>query len=462
MAELLARSPAAKQRLLQSLSPEDLRDLQFHWPFWARPSQQAPRGDWLIWAIIAGRGFGKTRTGAEMVREWAETLPGCRIALVGRTAADVRDVMIRGESGILEISHPQFRPRYEPSKRLLTWPNGSTAQAYSAEEPDHLRGPQHHKAWADELAAWRFVQETWDQLSMTMRLRTHPDHSWVTEPQVIITTTPRPLPILREILARDGTIPTRGSTFENRANLPTAYLSSLVQNYLGTRIGRQELLAEIFEDVEGALWTAQMIEAQRWRAGGVGTREFPAMSRIVVGVDPAMVQGPDRDETGILVCGRTHDGRGFVLGDWSTDGSPDSWGAAVLEAYDHFGADAIVVETNRGGDMVMQVIRNACQAGVDRDGKRIPPRQCPRLIPVRASRGQGKDTRAEPIVAMYERGRIYHAGTFPQLEEQMCTWVPGVTRKSPDRMDAMVYAFLELFPANPGGVRAHRNKPAGW
>lgn len=461
LAEHVARSPEKRAALLRALTDQQCRDLRYHWPFWARPNQLLPPGLWQTWAIVAGRGYGKTRTGAETVRYWAETLPGCRIALVGRTAADVRDVMIKGESGILGTSHPEFRPHYEPSKCLLTWPNGSTARAYSAEDPDVLRGPQHHKAWADEMAAWRFVEETWTQLQMGLRLRTHADNGWTTEPQTIITTTPRPLPLLRELLGRAETHSTRGSTFENRANLPKSYIDELVNNYLGTRIGRQELLAEIFEDVEGALWTPEMIDKQRWRVGPQGTRDFPRMGRVVVGVDPAITQGTDRDETGIVVCGRTHDKRGFVLGDWSVDGTPEQWGTQVLDAYDHFSADAIVVETNRGGDLVMSVIRQACQGGwLNRDGNRVRSRPVPRLIPVHASRGKG--TRAEPIVAMYERGRIYHAGTFPLLEDQMCTWVPGVTRKSPDRLDAMVWAFHELFPATPTGVVGHRHKPAGW
>lgn len=459
----MARNPEAKSRLLASLTDRECRDLRYHWSFWARPAQMLPDGAWSVWAIIAGRGFGKTRTGAETVREWAETLPGCRIALVGRTAADVRDVMIRGKAGILQVSHPDFRPRYEPSKRLLTWPNGSMATAYSADEPDNLRGPEHHKAWADEMAAWRFADESWMHLEMGLRARNNPDHGWFTEPQVIVTTTPRPLPLLREILAKADTATTRGNTFDNRANLAPVYLRKMADAYLDTRIGRQELFGELFEDVEGALWNAQLIEKQRWKLGGRGTREFPQMARVVVAVDPAFVQGPDRDETGIVVCGRTPDRRGFVLGDWSSDGSPEQWAQRTLEAYDHFQADALVVETNRGGDLVIQMIRQACQGGwLGLDGKKVAPRSCPRIIPVRAARGQSKDVRAEPILAMYERGRIWHAGSFPLLEDQMCTWVPGQTRKSPDRMDAMVYGFTELFPADPAGVRAHRHKPEGW
>lgn len=392
-----------------------------------------PRGEWQVWSIIAGRGFGKTRTGAETVRQWAEQ-GGELIALVGRTAADVRDVMIEGPSGILACSHPGFMPHYEPSKRRLTWPNGTLAIAYSADQPDRLRGPQHSKAWVDELAAWRYL-EAWQQLMYGMRLGT---------PQTVITTTPRPLPLLREILNREGTVVTRGSTYENRANLAPSFFAEILAQYEGTRMGRQEILAEILEDVEGALWSASIIEKQRWPSGS----PIPQFARVVVGVDPAITQGADRDETGIVVVGLTHDKRAFVLDDCSMDGSPAEWADAVLSAHDHHQADCVVVETNRGGDMVVHTIRNATH------GRRMP-----RIKTVRAARG--KETRAEPFVALYERGRIYHVGHFAKLEDQMCTWVPGETRKSPDRMDALVWALAELFPSQ-GHFKASATRPEGW
>ena len=393
-----------------------------------------PSGDWQTWAIIAGRGWGKSRVGAETVRQWAEA-GGELIALVGRTAADVRDVMIEGPSGIIACSHPRFMPVYEPSKRRLTWPNGTLAIAYSADQPDRLRGPQHSRAWVDELAAWRYL-EAWQQLQYGMRIGRNP--------QTVITTTPRPLPLLREILGRSGTVFTRGSTYENRANLAPSFFAEILSQYEGTRMGRQEILAEILEDVEGALWTPSIVEKQRWPAG----TPIPSFVRVVVGVDPAITQGQDRDETGIVVVGLTADKRAFVIDDASLDGSPADWAEAAMSAHDHHQADCLVVETNRGGSMVSHTLRSVCH------GRRMP-----RIKTVTATRG--KVTRAEPFVALYERGRIYHIGQLARLEDQMCSWVPGETRKSPDRMDALVWALTDLFPAH-GQFRAVPTKPEGW
>lgn len=370
---------------------------------------------------------------------------------MGRTAADVRDVMIEGESGLKAVSRPDFFPHYEPSKRKVTWPNGTVAHCYSAEEPDLLRGPQHHKAWCDELAAWKYL-EAWDHLRFGLRLKG-------TEggPQTVITTTPRPLPLLQKILKKRGTIPTRGSTFENRANLDEDYLDELVETYMGTRMGRQELEAEILEDVDGALWTSNLLERQRWRSGGPGTRDFPKMARIVVGVDPGISQGQDADGHGIVAAGKDAIERGFVLEDASLQGSPAEWTDAVLDCVDRWNADAVVVERNRGGDMVKHALVQACQGGRGPDGKMRPQRRVPRIIEVHAA--DGKDVRAEPFVAMYERNRIFHVREFAELERQQCSWVPG--GKSPNGLDALVHALAELFPAR-SGITPHREKPEGW
>lgn len=410
-----------------------------------------PERRWLIWAIIAGRGYGKSRTGAETVRFWAEEHPGIRIALVARTAADARDVMVEGPSGILAVAHPEFLPHYEPSKRKVTWPNGTTAHTYSADEPDLLRGPQHHKAWVDEMAAWRHL-EAWAQLQYGMRLGQNP--------QTVMTTTPRPIPLLKQILARAGTVTTRGSTFDNRANLAQPFLEEMLATVAGTRIGRQELEGEILDDVEGALWTEGLLQRQRWTAGGPGTRNFPRLARVVVGVDPGISQGKDADGHGIVVTGRDADGRGFVLDDaGDLQGPPSLWAETALDKAERWNADAIVVERNRGGDMVKHTLILHCQGGVGEDGKVRPRRRTPRIIEVYAA--DGKDIRAEPFVGMYEHSRIWHVREFPILEQQMCTWVPGSGIKSPNSLDALIHTLHELFPPRDG-IQMHREKPEGF
>jgi phage terminase large subunit-like protein len=338
------------------------------------------------------------------------------MALVGPTASDVRDVMIEGESGLLAISPPWNRPRYEPSKRRLTWPNGAMATTYSAEEPERLRGPQHDGAWCDELAAWRYA-ETWDMLMFGLRLGR--------DPRAIVTTTPRPVKLLRELLALDTTTKTGGSTYENRANLAPAFLDQIIRRYEGTRLGRQELNAELLDDVEGALWTRAMIDGAR-------TAEAPDLARVVVAIDPATTATEDSDETGIVVAGRGVDGRFYVLDDCSCRLTPDGWATRAVGAFDRYEADRIIGEVNNGGDLVESCIRHAASAR----SRHIA------YAKVHASRG--KLVRAEPIAALYEQGRVSHVGSFPALEDQLCSWVPGSHDGSPDRMDALVWALTEL------------------
>lgn len=375
-----------------------------------------PSGNWRTWLLLAGRGFGKTRTGAEWIRQQVESGTYGRIALVSPTAADARDVLVEGESGILAISPPWFKPIYEPSKRRLTWPNGAIATTYSADEPDRLRGPQHDGAWADELCAWRHADDAWNMLMLGLRLGK--------DPRVAVTTTPKPTKLIKELMVAPTTYITRGSTYDNAANLAPAFIQQIVSKYEGTRLGRQELYAEILDDVPGALWTSSMIENLR-------VKQAPELVRIVVAIDPAVSADEGSNETGIIAAGRGVDGRGYVLKDLSCILSPDGWARRAVNAYHDLKADRIIAEVNNGGDLVEATIRT-----VDR---RVAYRK------VHASRG--KRTRAEPIAAMYEQGKIHHVGVFPELENQMCIYVPDNYDGSPDRMDALVWAFTELFYA---------------
>ncbi len=381
------------------------------WRRQARLNQLPPEGDWLTWLLLAGRGFGKTRAGAETICEWAEAGRYRQIALVGATAADVRDVMVEGPSGILTLAR-SLRPIYEPSRRRIAWPNGVVAHTYSADEPERLRGPQHDAAWADELAAWRYP-EAWDQLLLGLRLGARP--------RVIVTTTPRPTRIIRALVDAPTTVVTRGSTFENAANLAPDFMRSVVGRYAGTRLGRQELDAELLDDTPGALWTRAILDETR-------AERAPELTRIVVAIDPATTSGDDADETGIVVAGRDARGHGYVLADLSCRASPDTWARIAVGAYRTWQADRIVGEVNQGGDMVELTIRT-----VDPN---VPYRA------VHASRG--KRTRAEPIAALWEQQRCHLVGTFPALEDQLCAALPEGTDGLDDRLDALVWAFTEL------------------
>lgn len=382
------------------------------WTFQAHPGQIPPKDKaWFCYLMRSGRGGGKTRAGAEWVLQ--RVRDGYRsIALIGANAADVRDIMIElGESSIMRIARPEEKPAYEPSKRRLTFPNGAIAVAFSDEEPDQLRGPQHDTVWIDELAKFKHPRETWD--NMIMGLRMGPS------PQVFVTTTPRPIPLIKELTKRPDTIDVRFSTFDNAENLSPIFLQQVRARYEGTRLGRQELEGEILDDNPNALFSREIIEQQR-------TRKPPILVRIVVGVDPAVTNTEDSDETGIVVAGIAADGHIYVIGDYSFKSSPLEWARAVVGAYYQHKADRIVGEVNNGGDLVEMNLR-----------------QVDRAIPFRAVHAsRGKLIRAEPVAALYEQGKVHHFGTFPQLEDQMCEWVPG--EKSPDRMDALVWAIWEL------------------
>jgi phage terminase large subunit-like protein len=410
-----------RERILANLTDQQKAYLRYHWAFWGRPEQLPPSGNWRRWLILAGRGAGKTRTGAEWVRE-AKNSYG-RIALVAETAADARDVLVEGPSGILSISPPWDFPKYEPSKRRLTWPNGAVAIAYNATEPDQLRGPQHEAAWCDELAKWRLAQETWDMLQFGLRIGPGP--------KCVITTTPRPIPLIRNLLKSPGTVITRGSTWDNRDNLAPEFLAELSAQYEGTRLGRQEIEAELLEDLPGALWTLDLLDQIRLPRDRETWREsMPEMKRVVVAVDPS---GSSKDAgamQGIIVCGQGKNGLFYVLDDYSISESPAIWGHKVVQAYAEYRADLIVAERNFGGDMVKAVIHNANPS--------VPIRM------VTASRG--KHVRAEPIAALYERGMVRHFGYFKELEEQMTSMShEGYQgQASPDRLDACIWGFSEL------------------
>jgi phage terminase large subunit-like protein len=402
-----------RERLIQRLSPKAAMSLRYDWEYlWARENQLVPPGNWRTFLVLCGRGFGKTRLGAEWIRSRAFSGQFQRMALIGQTAADVRDVMIRGEAGLLTISPPWFRPVYEPSKRILTWPNGVQAHTYSGDEPDQLRGPAHDTAWCDEPAKWARLQETWD--NMDMGLRSGP------KPQIVATTTPRPVPLIKALLADPTCVVRQGSTFDNAANLAPAFLDRMRSRYAGTRMGLQELEGRLLEDREGALWRRAQIDEGR-------VSQVPPLRRVVVAVDPSVSDGENSAECGIVTAGIGTDGRGYVLDDSSLRGSPLEWSRAVVASYSKLKADRVIAEKNQGGALVEATLRTVAP--------HLPYKG------VHASRN--KQARAEPVSALYEQGKISHVGTFPLLEEQMVEWVPG--EASPDRLDALTWAFTELF-----------------
>ena len=405
---LASLSVADRAEILAGLTDTEASALLYDWPFWARPKQLLPDGDWTTWLVLAGRGFGKTRIGSETVRLWARDFG--LVNLIGATADDARDIMIEGESGILAVCPKHERPLYQVSKRQLSWPNGAKSLIFTADEPDRLRGKQHEKLWADELGAWRHP-EAWDQARLGLRLGSCP--------QALVTTTPRPTKLIRELLDDASCTVTRGSSYENRANLAEAFFAQIIRKYEGTRLGRQELLAEVLDDNPGALWKRENIEEH-------AVSVCPELKRIVVAVDPAGSTAEGAADTGIIVAGIGHDDHGYILDDMSLHGSPNEWGTQAVAAYSKYKADRVVGENNFGGEMVEFTIRTV--------NKNVSYKN------VHASRG--KTIRAEPVAALYEQGKVHHIGSFPELEDQLCQWEPGM--KSPDRLDAAVWALTEL------------------
>lgn len=415
LAEIAALLPdAARARLLDAVAPAALGELIHHWPFWERPGQRPPLPPWRVWLVLAGRGYGKTRIGAEWVRALAEAKPGLRIALVAATQRDARRVMVEGESGLLAIAPDARRPHWEPSLGRLCWTNGAQAHVYSAAEPESLRGGQHHFAWADEIAKWEH-ESAWDNLMLSLRLGR--------APQVVATTTPRPVPLVKRLVAAPGVAITRGRTRDNRAHLSAAFLAQVEADYGGTRLGRQELDGELIDEVEGALWRRALIEGGRAPA--------PPLTRVVVGVDPPA--GTAGDACGIVAAGLGADGHGYVLEDASVAGlAPDGWARAVAACAQRHRADRVVAEANNGGAMVRSILHAA--------DARLP------VTLVHAS--HGKAARAEPIAILYEAGRVHHVGAWPALEDELCGLVAGGgyagPGRSPDRANALVWALTEL------------------
>ncbi len=436
---IVSEGPDAQEDFLAALSEGELFALPWLFEFWAMPHQLPPEGDWRTWVILGGRGAGKTRAGAEWVRaqvEGARPLDAgrcARMALVGETVDQVREVMIFGESGIMACSPPDRRPEWQATRKRLLWPNGAIAQVFSAHEPESLRGPQFDGAWVDELAKWKRARETWDMLQFGLRLGE--------DPRVCVTTTPRNVGVLKELLERDSTVVTSAPTEANAANLAQGFLEEVRARYAGTRLGRQELDGVLVDEAEDALWTPAMIEAGR-------VAEAPPLDRIVVAIDPPVTGHGGSDACGIVVAGAitrgpVQDWRAFVLEDASVEGaSPAQWAEAAIRAMDRWGAERLVAEVNQGGDLVEQVIRQ------------VDPLVA--LRKVHASRG--KVVRAEPVAALYEQGRVHHLRGLGRLEDQMCAMTARgfEGRGSPDRVDALVWALTDLIVEASARWRAPR------
>lgn len=435
---LASAEPREQEAFLNGLTEPTLLALPYLFEFWALPHQLPPEGEWRTWVILGGRGAGKTRAGAEWVRaqvEGARPLDvgrARRVALVGETIEQAREVMVFGDSGILACSPPDRMPEWQATRKRLVWPNGAVAQVFSAHEPESLRGPQFDAAWVDELAKWKKAEDAWDMLQFGLRLGP--------APRQVVTTTPRNVPVLKSILGNPSTVETRAPTEANRAYLAASFLEEVRARYAGTRLGRQELDGELLEDMEGALWRLADLEAGR-------LEHRPPLDRIVVAVDPPVTGHTGSDECGIVVAGASTQGdpqdwRAVVIEDASVSGaSPQAWAEAAIAAMERHGADRLVAEVNQGGDLVENVIRQIDPL--------IP------FSPVRASRG--KAARAEPVAALYEQGRVAHLRGLGTLEDQMCQMsIQGYRGKgSPDRLDALVWAIHELMIA----PAAHWRRP---
>ena len=436
---LASADAAVQDRFLSEVGEGGLCALPFLFEFWAMPHQLPPEGDWRSWVIMGGRGAGKTRAGSEWVRSMVEGAKpldkgqASRVALIGETFDQVRDVMISGDSGILKCSPPDRMPVWKASERKLVWPNGAEAQAFSAHDPEGLRGPQFDAAWVDELAKWKKAGETWDMLQFALRLGE--------SPRVCVTTTPRNVPVLKSLLDSPSTVTTHAPTEANRANLAESFLQEVRARYAGTRLGRQELDGVLLSDAEGALWTGSMLDAVR-------VESVPELDRVVVALDPSVSAGADADACGIMVVGARlqgppEDWRGYVLADRTVQGvGPSGWARAAIDAMDDFKAERLVAEVNQGGQLVEEVVRQ------------VDP-----LVPFRAVHAsRGKVARAEPVAALYEQGRVSHSGGLNALEEQMCQMTARgfEGQGSPDRVDALVWALHDLLVAPAASYRRPR------
>lgn len=482
-------SPAEQDAELSKLTDNQRRALAYDWKFHGRRKQQAPDGDWLIWLLLCGRGFGKTRVGAETTRAWAESGKVGRITITGPTGHDIRDAMIEGESGILAVSRKDFWPNYQPSKSRIEWPNGCIGTLISADEPDRFRNKQHEKVWADELAAWKYLAASWAMLMFGLRLG---------KPQLVATTTPRPLPLIKQLVKQADkqkgqpsarVVAVRGSSYENMTNLAPEYVEQVIEPFVGTELGRQEIEAEIIDETKGALWKMAVIDAARVETvltpgdmdGETRTEllqlspqqssagdesdpiEIPQLLRIVVAVDPSVSEEGDRDECGIIVAGvgwcdcKLKAGKGkrelhmFVMDDLSGGMPPDVWAQASVDAYRTYQADRVIGEVNQGGALVETTLRSI-------DGAENVSYES-----VRAT--VSKRARAEPVAALYQKGKAHHVGTFAKLEDELTTWVP-LKSKSPNRLDALVWAahalLLQPFEEKSSAQHYANADPSSW
>jgi len=413
--QVLATLPEKTQReFLSSFSDSELNPFQQDYFLGARREQFAPLDDfWFLWIIMTGRGWGKTFTGANWITDGHLEGTLQNSCIVAATSADLRRFCIEGPSGILSVAPPHFMPEYKPALNKLIWPNGTFTHLHTSEKPERLRGPNYDGAWCDELSYWRYLDDAWDNLMFTLRFGAHP--------RCVITMTPRPIKLVRELIQRADARITRGSLYENANNLSTQFVERVEERYGGTRLGRQEISGELLEDIEGALWSHDLIDKTR-------AKEHGLLTRVGIGVDPSTTSGEKADETGIIAAGRNKKKNGFVLGDHSMRGTPDEWAAKVVWAYYEHDADFVVAEKNQGGEMVASVIHHKDST-----------------IPVKlVHASKGKIARAEPVSAIYEQGKVSHIGSFPILEDQMCFYIPGEVSESPDRMDALVYVLTEL------------------
>ena len=416
------------ERLFSRLTPKELLAFKYDWQLWARPDQLPPPGDWSVWLIMGGRGSGKTRSGAEWVLE--KEREGCRrIAIVAETEDEGRHTLVEGDAGILACAPPYNRPAYQPENRKLIWPSGAVARLYSGDSPKQFRGPAHDAAWLDEVAKWRYPEQTFANLDLGLRVGDLDDN-----PQCVMTTTPRPVAFLLELMQDSGCVTVQMDTYANAAHLPAKVIERIEKRYKGTRLGRQEIDGELLTDTPGALWTLAIIDKTRIR----NPKKRPNYRRIVIGVDPqgkkAQSMGGlfeeegEGSETGIVVCGKDYDGRGYVLDDRSGDYDPNQWAQEAVAAYNRENADLVVAEGNHGGEMVRETIRA------------IDP-----SVPVELVwASDGKKLRAEPISVFYRQGNVSHVGTFASLEDEMRHYT-GKEKQSPNRLDALVWALTELF-----------------
>lgn len=416
------------QDVLDQLGPAKAEELQKTWEFWARQEQLEPDGDWSIWVALAGRGWGKTRSGAEWIRHKVKQ-GHKRLAFVAPTNSDIRKTMVEGESGLLNISWSgdktyrngkMGKPEWSPTNRQLKYANGATVDCFSAEDPERLRGPQFEAAWCDELCAWNNAQMTWDMLMFTLRLGKHP--------RVFITTTPKPTKLLRTILKDDRTVISSGSTYDNKANLAPTFIKAIEATYEGTRLGRQELYAEVLDEASGALWNRGLLEKCEYPHDKDPLEISKTMKRVVVAVDPAITSNEESDMTGIVVAGVDVNDHAIVLEDATGRYNPEQWASEAIRLYHKYAADRIVAERNQGGDMVKHTFRTVDDS--------VPVRM------VHAARG--KFARAEPVSALYEQGRVFHVKGLNELEDQMVSWEPLGKVGSPDRLDALVWAMTDL------------------